>query len=202
MKLVGLTTICASAIVLLFSCGKVKDAANAAEGLKNYAQNMEASTKKMEDRRSKGDTIALPYAELQKYLPASVSGYTKDGDPEGESMNMTGASYSTASQKFKKGDDDLKVTIVDYNAAYALFGMATAMMQTGFSVDNADEKLGGVELKAGKGWEDFKKKEKRASVVVTINERFLVTVEASNQTSTDLVKDVANSLDLKKLADL
>jgi hypothetical protein len=186
---------------LLFSCGKVKDAANAAEGLKNYAEEMKESANKIEERRAKGDTVSIPYGELQKLLPSSISGYTKDGEPKGESVNMAGMSYSTASQVYKNGDAQITVNIMDYSASYAAFGAATAMFSTGFSVDNDQEHLGAIDLGINgiKAWEDVKKKEKKSSVIVGVNERFLVTAEGRN-VEADMVKEAVKAVDLKKLA--
>ena len=84
-------------------------------------------------------------------------GYIKDGDPKGESVNMVGISYSTALQVYRNGDAEITVNIMDYNASYVAFGEATAE----FSVDNAEEHLGAVDLGIGgvKIWEDVKKKE-------------------------------------------
>jgi hypothetical protein len=188
-------------IFLLASCGKVRDAANAAEGLKNYAEGIKASTSKMEERKAKGDTISMPYADLQKLLPSSISGYTKDGDPKGESISMVGMSYSTASQVYKNGDAEITVNIMDYNASYAAFGAATAMFATGFSVDNAEEHLGAVDLGISgvKAWEDVKKKEKRSTIMAGVNDRFLVTAEGRN-VDTDVVKDAIKSVEFSKLA--
>jgi hypothetical protein len=190
-----------STILFLASCGKVRDAANAAEGLKNYAEGIKASTDKMEERKAKGDTVSMPYTDLQKLLPSNISGYTKDGDPKGESINMVGMSYSTASQVYKNGDAEITVNIMDYNASYAAFGAATAMFATGFSVDNAEEHLGAVDLGISgvKAWEDVKKKEKRSTIMAGVNDRFLVTAEGRN-VETDVVKDAIKSVEFSKLA--
>lgn len=192
-------------LVLLASCEgiqKAKEAANAVSAAKNYAVNLGDGQKKAEERRAKGDTLAMPYAELQKYLPSSVAGYEKEGDPEGQTMNMAGASYSMAAQKYKKGDQTLKISITDYNGAYAMYGMATAVMASGFSSENADEKIGGIDLGVGKGWEDIKKKDKTASVVVGLSDRFFVQAEASHQENSDFVKDVIKSMELNKLTSM
>jgi hypothetical protein len=190
-----------SAILFLVSCGKVKEAANAAEGLKNYAEGLKESASKVEERRAKGDTISMPYADLQKLLPASISGYTKDGDPKGESISMVGMSYSTASQVYKNGDAEITVNIMDYNASYAAFGAATAMFATGFSVDNDQEHLGAVDLGISgvKAWEDVKKKEKRSTIMAGVNDRFLVSVEGKN-VDVDVVKDAVKAVGLEKMA--
>lgn len=192
-------------LALLASCEgiqKAKEAANAVSAAKNYAVNLGDGQKKAEERRAKGDTLAMPYAELQKYLPSSVAGYEKEGDPEGQTMNMAGASYSMAAQKYKKGDQTLKISITDYNGAYAMYGMATAVMASGFSSENADEKIGGIDLGVGKGWEDIKKKDKTASVVVGLSDRFFVQAEASHQENSDFVKDVIKSMELNKLTSM
>lgn len=190
---------------LLTSCDgiqKAKEAATAVQAAKNYAENVESGQKKAEERRAKGDTLALAYGELQKFLPASVEGYEKDGDPEGQTLNLAGASYSMAAQRYKKGDETLKITITDYNGAYALFGMATAVMATGYSMENADEKVGPVDLGVGKGYEDIKKKDKTVAVMVGLSDRFFVQAEATNQENSDLAKAALKQLDLQKLASL
>ena len=88
---------------------------------------MEEFASKMEERRAKDDTISMPYADLKKRLPSSISGYTKEGNPKGESMNMVGVYYSTVSQIYKSGNGEITVNIIDYNDSYA----ATVMFATG-----------------------------------------------------------------------
>jgi hypothetical protein len=201
MKKISLLVCFLSAGILILSCGKVKEATNAAEGLKNYAEGLKESTSKMEERKAKGDTISIPYADLQKMLPSSISGFNKEGDPKGESINMMGMSYSTASQVYKSGDGEITLNIMDYNASYAAFGAATAMFATGFSVDNDQEHLGAIDLGISgvKAWEDVKKKEKHSTVMAGVNDRFLVTAEGRN-VEPDAVKAAIKSVDFGKLA--
>jgi hypothetical protein len=201
MKKLSLLVCFVSAGIFILSCGKVKEAANAAEGLKNYAEGLKESTSKMEERKAKGDTISIPYGDLQKMLPSGISGYNKEGDPKGESVNMMGMSYSTASQVYKSGDGEITLNIMDYNASYAAFGAATAMFATGFSVDNDQEHLGAIDLGISgvKAWEDVKKKEKRSTVMAGVNDRFLVTAEGRN-VEPDAVKEAIKSVDFNKLA--
>ncbi len=200
MKKLSLLVCFLSAGLLILSCGKVKEATNAAEGLKNYAEGLTASTSKMEERKAKGDTVSIPYGELQKMLPSSISGYSKEGDPKGESVNMMGMSYSMASQIYKSGNGEITLNIMDYNASYAAFGAATAMFATGFSVDNDQEHLGAIDLGINgvKAWEDVKKKEKRSTVMAGVNERFLITAEGRN-VEPEAVKEAIKSVDFNKL---
>ncbi|MES2797766.1 MAG: hypothetical protein V4683_17495, partial [Bacteroidota bacterium] len=107
---------CLAIANILLSCGasdKATEAANNLSSLKNMAENISKSAESINDkiaeRKAKGDTIALPYKDLQKYLPV-ISGYEKDGDAKGESVNMSGLSFSTASQNYRNGEESLKVS--------------------------------------------------------------------------------------------
>ena len=203
MKKLSLFVCFLSAGILILSCGKVKEAANAAEGLKNYAEGMKESASKMEKRKAKGDTISIPYKELQKMLPSSIAGFTKDGEPSGRSVNMVGMSYSMATQAFKSGDGEITINIMDYNASYAAFGVATSMFASGLSMDDDQEHIGTVDLgiTGVKAWENVRKKEKSSSVTAGVNDRFLVTAEGRN-VEPNAVKEAIKSVNLGKLSEL
>ncbi len=169
----------------------------AGKDLENTAKKSED---KMKERRAKGDTMALPYAELQKYLPV-IDGYTMS-EPDGSSINMTGMSYSNAEGRYKNSNGKkIKVTIIDYNQAFALYSTATAMWAMGLSVDTPTEKACAYKMDdKTMGWESYKKKSKQAAVTLGIGDRFWINVEAQDQENTDFVKEVAKSIDLSKLS--
>ena len=203
-----LLILCVAVAQLLSSCEacqKAKETANNMESLAKAGQEMaktaESSTKRMEERKAKGDTLAMPYKDLQAFLP-SIGGYEKDGNPEGQAMNMTGLSYSTTTQKYKKGDSNIKVSITDYNAAYSMFMGVTAMMNAGFSVENDEELTHGVDLGITdvKGFETVKKKQKNATLLVAVADRFFVSLEGENMDNSDALKEIAKNMDLKALA--
>jgi hypothetical protein len=197
-------------IIFLSACGasdKAKETANNLSALKDMAENISKNAEKVNDkiaeRKAKGDTLALPYKDLQAYLP-EIAGYEKKGDPKGETVNMAGLSFSNTKQKYTKGDQEITVSITDYNSAYSIFTGVTAMMNAGFSVDNDDETAKGVDLGINgiKGFETIKKKRKRATLVVAISERFFVQLEGENLENTDALKDIVKGMDLAKLADM
>jgi len=170
---------------------------------KNAVAGTDAASAKIKERKAKGDTLAMPYADLIKYLPTSIAGY-KAGEPTGSSMNMTGMSYSSAEIEFTNDkDESIKVSLVDYNSAASLYQGMTALWASGFSMDSPDEKAGGIKFNNDvAGWEDYHKKSKEADVTLGIGYRFYLTVHADNQESTEFAKSVAKSLDLSKLAAL
>jgi len=195
---------------ILYSCGKeagdMKKAFDSMEKLAEAGKNMEAESKladvRKKERISRGDTLAMPYQELQKFLPASVSGYTAEA-PEGTSFNMPPMSYSQAKCKYVAAGSDNYVTVelVDYNQAGDMYVGLTALWQIGFSSETKDrmEKSYSPGIDNVSGYEVLDKTNKRATVSFGIAWRFFLTIEANNQTSTDFVKSVANSLDIKKL---
>jgi len=180
------------------------DAVAAATTVDNAVKNgMDNANEKMKERRAKGDTLAMPYTDLQKYLPQSLDGYTAE-TPNGASVNMMKMSYSSAEIRFKKDNGDwVKVTIIDYNQAYNLYSSATAMWAMGMSVDSPDEKASGIKLdNSTGGWQVYKKKTKNATVTLGVGYRFWVQVDANNQDDANKVLSIAKSIDLAKLASL
>lgn len=203
-----------SLCLLFTACGgkpEVKEEENKAdnplEALENLAeetqQGQDAATKKLAERRAKGDTLAMPYEELMKFLPESIDGYTR-GEPDGETVNMPPTSFTSVNVNFTndKGDD-IKVTIVDYNQAYSMYSGLTMMWAMGMSVDSPEKKAQGVKFEGDiAGWEEFNKKTGRTELTLGVGYRFWVQVQADNQTDTENVKAIAKKIDLKKLAEM
>ena len=198
-------------VLLLISCGgdeKVQELSNAMKAVQNAdetAEKMNESNdliqKRMDERKQKGDTLAMHYKKLQEYLPASISGYTAEA-PTGESINMPGASYSNAHIRFTKGNDEVTVNIIDYNQAFAMYQGVIALWSMGMSVDNDRETAKGYNpnLELSGGWEKYDKQNKAAELLLGIGSRFFIEIKASNQTNTDFVKSVANSMKLAEMS--
>ena len=75
------------------------------------------SNARWEERKAKGDTLAMPYKDLQAYLP-QINGYSNQGGPKGSQMNVPGmGSWSQAEQEYENGDKRITVSIFDYNSA-------------------------------------------------------------------------------------
>ena len=59
------------------------------EVAKKMGEEVKQAQDRWAERKAKGDTLAMPYKDLQAYLP-DVNGYTKDGGPKGSQVNMPG----------------------------------------------------------------------------------------------------------------
>ncbi len=182
---------------------KVQDTKNTVNVLSNLdemAKNVEESTKAAEEkqkkRRERGDTVAMHYDKLKAFLPTDLQGYTPDGAPEGEMVKNAGMSFSTIKQEYKKGESSMEVTLHDYNGVGMLYTAAFGMFGVGgLEVENEQEIVKGWETQIAdvRGIEKYMKQSKDANVTLGTAERFILVVEASEQTSAELVKSVAKS---------
>lgn len=165
--------------------------------------NMEASKTRRAEREQHGDTLALPYKDLQSYLPADVSGYAAQ-EPSGQSMKVSAMSFSTAERKFTKDSTDVDVKLVDYNGANQLFQGASMMFSLGLESEDSESLVRSAPLKLDgvKGIETLHKKSNEAELTLAVGDRFIVTITGTNQKDFALVEDVAQRMDLAKLAKL
>jgi hypothetical protein len=160
-----------------------------------------AAQKKYAERRAKGDTLAIHYKELQKFLPAEIKGFTRAGEMEGGSINMEDVSYSTASQRYRKGDADLTITLMDYNNAIDMYEGLTGAWATGMSFEDDNQKTSGVSLlnNKAKGVEVFGKKDRRCELMAGISSRFYLQIVVRNTDNPGLCKEIAEGLNLSAL---
>lgn len=203
-------TMLASALLLATGCEQAKEAKESYSTLSKLSEAGEsveatldeAKTQRTE-REKRGDTLSLPYKELQQYLPAAVSGYAA-GELSGQSQKMSGMSFSMAEREFTAGESTVKVSLIDYNGANEMYQGLSAMYGLGLEQENDEKILGPTTLKRTgiNGMETFYKKDRRAELSLAVNGRFLLNLTATNQKDLALLKSVAEGMDLEKLAKL
>ncbi len=186
--------------------GEMKQVYDNAQSLAEAGEKMGDAQKRMEarveERRKRGDTLAMAYQDLQKYLPADIAGYTAQ-EPEGQSTNAPGMSFSTANRKYTNAEGEaVDITVVDYNAAVGMLGAYAVYAQAGFSSENNHQMVRSFDpgFEYSGGWEEYDKDNKTAKVHYVLGDRFLITVEAANKPDTKFVKDIASSMPMKELA--
>jgi hypothetical protein len=144
---------------------------------------------------------AMNYKDLQAYLPTSINGY-EAGNLDGQSMNMSGMSFSTAEVEFKNsGGHYVRITLMDYSAAIGLYQAATAMWAMGMSFEDDESIAKSVQWEENiVGWEEYRKIDKEAKLALGIGNRFFLSIEASEQSNLDLVNSIAKRMDLTSLS--
>lgn len=161
----------------------------------------------LQQRRATGDTIAMPYATLQKFLPTEISGYRMDEAPSGSSQNMGGFSMSYAEQKWvssrgpRRERGHIKVTITDFGSTETGWGiMGGPMLAMNISSEDTHQRMRTLKLDVPYTWaiEHYNKDNKEARFTATTRFRYLINVEATNQTEdlSEIVKSI--TIDLVK----
>lgn len=200
-------------IALLSSCGeKVEELQNTMEVMKNLpdaAEKMEETTnlaeKKIQERKAKGDTLAMNFKDLMLYLPASIDGFTAE-EPEGSSTNSMGFSFSQVSRRYTKtaGDQQqsIRLELIDYNASYAMLSGLAYWTNLNISTENTKgfERTAKTGIENVFAYEKFQTDSKRGSITYVLGYRFILNVEGDNVDNFDVIKNAANKIDLKKLA--
>ena len=177
----------------------VSDLQKASEQMKDAVNEAE---KKKQERRDRGDTLAMNYKDLQQYLP-EVSGYEKKGNPGGETVSGAGfGSFSKAEQRYQSGDKRLEIELIDYNQSAFGFMAATGMFGMNVQVENDREKTGSFKtgIDGVKGYERIFKTEDRAEVTYAVADRFLITLKARGSNDVEELKNIAKSMKLSELA--
>ena len=197
--------------VALLSLGACKDKAtqqvqiNSPSDVKAAAEKVETKMKESQDRwqerKVKGDTLAIPYKDLEGYLP-DIPGYSKQEGPKGSQMNVAGmGGWSEAEQEYTNGDKRVSVKIFDYNPSQQAFMGVTAVYGMGFSAEDDNKKQSPVDLgvKEVAAYETIYKKEKKAEMAIVAGDRFLISVESNGDGDEDFVKSVAKNIKLDEL---
>lgn len=178
----------------------VREAQKIAEEAK---ESISESEKRMAARRAKGDTVAMPYKDLQAFLP-EVSGYKKEGGPRGSQMNMPGmaGSWSQTEQSYSSGDKRIEITLFDYNGANMAFGAATAMYKAGFASEDDTKRTGSVDLgvRDVTGYETVYKQDPRAELTLVVVDRFMIQLQSEGSNDVEALKKVAKGMRLADLA--
>ncbi len=199
--------------LLITSCGEkmdeLKQVAEVVKNLPEASEKMEETANKTEERlkqrRAKGDTLAMHFSELLKYLPQTIDGF-KAEEPEGSTTNSMGFSFTQVSNHFTKatseGEQSIKVELIDYNAGYSYLSGLAYWANLNISTENTDgfERTVKTDIPDVYAYEKYSKSAKNASITYVIGYRFLLSINGDGVSGIEPLKDVANKMDLKKLA--
>jgi hypothetical protein len=118
--------------------------------------------------------------------------------PKGTTLKSP-VQMSEAEVEFRSGDQKkIEIKIVD-----GLGGMLPFVrMAQGMEMESSEEYMKPIEVQGFKGTENFKYKDKKGEITLPVANRFLVTIEGRGMDNTEVMKEVAGKLDLKKLAGL
>lgn len=208
LRVVARVATVATVAGLLTACGGDKKAEDATEGVGTQAKNAveamgqlakmgsnleesaDAAAKFQAERKARGDTVVLSYTDLQKFLPEAPSGYKAAEEPGGSSQSMGAFAMSEADQKFvgepnaEGNAPTIRVKLVDFGGTEGAYGMLAMPMMFNMKQEDAHRRTGTIKLSPEYTWatEEFNKDNKDAKITAITRYRYVITVEAENQT--------------------
>jgi hypothetical protein len=132
-------------------------------------------------------------------LLIDIQGY-EGAEPEGSTTSMAQFKMSQASREYTKGENSIKIEIID--GSYIPMAYASYKILENFEVDSSEELVRKVTIQGFPAIENIHYKDKEASLSIMVGERFLVNIRGEKFDKSDELKDIANRLDLKKLASM
>lgn len=194
---------------VLTGCGgKVDEASQAmknletmAESAKDVESTQNVIDKRREERRAKGDTIAMPTDQLKGYLPNDIAGY-KAGEPETSSTEMQGMSFAQATRTYTREDGStIRVQLTDYNGSALGYAGMAFVFSLKMRNDNAQETSGTFQTGNPmiNGFEKFDKVSKNSTLTYGLGGRFILNIDAEKQ-DIAFAHSVGEKVDLNKLA--
>lgn len=196
-------------VATISSCGEKEEEVqekNIFGAFKEFAEGMEDIAEEMEGNDSNDGEFnmggVIDHKELKAFLPTDVSGY-ETGETSSSSVKMQGMSIGAAKVEFTNGDEKITVIITDYFAAASMFKMASLVWKMGMEIDTPEEYAKSYDFD-GKysGWLSYEKNSNDASAACGINNRIILTIEATNQSDFERVKDIVESMDLEGISEL
>lgn len=141
----------------------------------------------------------INWRELVPFLK-DLPGWEAEGNATGQTMSMGMYSATTVEREFTSDDKTLTVRIIDGGLAQLAYAGFNMMRQ--FEIDTSEEYVKKVDIQGYPGVDRYNYEDKEGDVMLLVAERFLVEIEVSDVENTDDAKEVAEILELDKLADL
>jgi TRAP-type C4-dicarboxylate transport system substrate-binding protein len=170
-----------------------KSSGDASQDLAKAMQGMAAAMSGSKD----GKPIETVSIDVLKSALPSIAGYEMD-TPKSERMTAP-FPISQTEAKYKKGDSDIDVKIVDAAAAQLLMAPWKMMMATGYSKETDDGYEKATTIGGNPGWEKWDKSSKHGEVGMFVGNRFMVSIEGDNLANINQLHDVAAKIDASKL---
>jgi hypothetical protein len=160
------------------------------------------SKQKRQARFKKGDTLAIQPQKLKDYLPTKILGFQTEGHLIDNPSNFSGKAFSSVEQGYIKGNQHLRITITDHNGKTApdYADMLAIWRETIFQDSRREYSAGVLIQKNIKSWAYFHKRKRRAELTLLVSDRITVSIMADNQANTELLREIAEQMDLQILS--
>jgi hypothetical protein len=137
------------------------------------------------------------FKELLPFVDLNIPGWTMEGKPCGATLQQGKVMVSEARVSFRAGDQTLEVIIMDFQGKTIPF-LTGQQLQ----IESAEETVRFTEVLGFKASETFRHQDKQGELNISVADRFWVKIDGEGIENLEVLKKVAQQMDLKKLATL
>jgi hypothetical protein len=137
------------------------------------------------------------FKELLPFVDLKIPGWSMDGKPSGTTVKQGKVMVSEARVSFRAGDQTLEVIIMDFLGK-------TIPFLTGqhLEMESSQETVRTIEVQGFKAFETFRHQERQGELNISVADRFWVKIDGDGIDNLEVLKNVVQQMDLKKLAAL
>jgi hypothetical protein len=137
------------------------------------------------------------FKELLPLVDIKIPGWTMEGKPCGTTLKQGNVMISEARVSFRAGDQTLEVIVMDFLGKTIPF-LTGQQMQ----MESSEETMRTTEVQGFKAFETFRQQEKQGELNISVADRFWVKIDGESIDNLEVLKNAAQQMDLKKLANL
>jgi uncharacterized phage infection (PIP) family protein YhgE len=174
----------------------------AQQGAQSFAQGMAQMAQGLKAAQTGPDGKPITSVDFEKLvdLLPSPAGWDR-AKPEGRQTSAPIAT-SVAEARYTKGTSHADVTITDSALSQMFMMPFTMMLSMNYSERSTSGYKKSTTYGTQPGVEDWNSDSKHGEITIVVNKRFIVQVKGDGLDSMDGLKEVANGIDLTKLAAL
>jgi hypothetical protein len=137
------------------------------------------------------------FKQLMPLVDLKLSGWTVDAKPSGSTMKHGGTSMSQVQATYRSGDQTLEIVVMDFLGQVIPFLGAVQM-----DMETSEETIRTTTIQGFKAMETFRPQEHHGELSISVADRFWVKIDGNGIENLEVLRNVAQQMDLAKLAQL
>jgi hypothetical protein len=138
------------------------------------------------------------FKELLPFVDLKIPGWQQDGKPGGTTLKQGKVSVSEARATYRNADQTLEIVVMDFQGKSLPFLAAGQPLE----MESTEERVRTTTVQDFKALETFRKSDKQGELNISVADRFWVKIDGDGMDTPEVLKTVAQQMDLKKLAGL
>ena len=137
------------------------------------------------------------FKELLPFVDIKIPGWTMEGKPSGTTLKQGNVMVSEARVSFRAGDQTLEVIIMDFLGKTIPF-----LAGQHLEMESSEETVRTTEVQGFRAFETFRHQDRQGAINISVADRFWVKIDGEGIDNLEVLKNVVQQMDLKKLATL